>query len=130
MSYELTGKIIDIQPTKQVSDRFRKREFVVEKTEAGSTSTFVDYIKFQLTQDRCDLINDGMLGTVVTVSFRIRGNRWERDGMVNYFTNLDAWKIEAGRQEASYSQEPQNNSYDNIPDYISTTEEESDDLPF
>jgi len=30
----------------------------------------------------------------VKVTFNIKGNRWEREGKVNYFTNLDAWKIE------------------------------------
>ncbi|MBG0860654.1 MAG: DUF3127 domain-containing protein, partial [Bacteroidales bacterium] len=35
MSFEITGKIIDISPVNQVSDKFRKREFVIEKKEAG-----------------------------------------------------------------------------------------------
>lgn len=94
MAFEITGKIIDILPVNQVSDKFRKREFVVERKETGGSSLFVDYIKFQLLQDKCDLINDSFMNEEVRVSFNIKGNRWERDGRVNYFTNLDAWKIE------------------------------------
>ena len=35
MAFEITGKIIDISPVNQVSDKFKKREFVIEKKETG-----------------------------------------------------------------------------------------------
>ena len=94
MAFEITGKIIDILPVNQVSDKFRKREFVIERKETGGTALFIDYIKFQLVQDKCDLINESFMNEEVKVTFNIKGNKWERDGRVNYFTNLDAWKIE------------------------------------
>ncbi|MDY0099009.1 MAG: DUF3127 domain-containing protein [Bacteroidales bacterium] len=94
MAFEIAGKVVDIFPVNQVSDKFRKREFVIEKKDAAGGAVFVDYIKFQLVQDKCDLINESFLSEEVRVSFNIKGNRWERDGKVNYFTNLDAWKIE------------------------------------
>ncbi len=94
MAFEITGKIIDILPVNQVSDKFRKREFVIERKETGGSALFIDYIKFQLLQDKCDLINESFMNEEVKVTFNIKGNRWERDGRVNYFTNLDAWKIE------------------------------------
>jgi hypothetical protein len=94
MAFEITGKIIDILPVNQVSDKFRKREFVVEKKESGGAAVFVDYIKFQLIQDKCDLINESFLNEEVKIWFNLKGNKWERDGKINYFTNLDAWKIE------------------------------------
>jgi hypothetical protein len=61
MAFEITGKVIDILPAIQVSDKFKKREFVIEKKDTGGSGVFIDYIKFQLTQDRCDLINDSFL---------------------------------------------------------------------
>lgn len=94
MAFEITGKIIDISPVNQISDKFRKREFVIERKETGGSALFIDYIKFQLIQDKCDLINESFMNEEVRILFNIRGNRWERDGRVNYFTNLDAWKIE------------------------------------
>lgn len=94
MSFEITGKVIDILPVNQVSDKFRKREFVIEKKEAGGAGVFIDYIKFQLLQEKCDLINESFMNEEVKVTFNIKGNKWEREGRVNYFTNLDAWKIE------------------------------------
>ena len=94
MAFEITGKVIDILPVNQVSDKFRKREFVIERKETGGTALFIDYIKFQLLQDKCELINESFMNEEVKVTFNIKGNRWEREGKVNYFTNLDAWKIE------------------------------------
>ena len=94
MAFEITGKVIDILPVNQVSDKFRKREFVIERKETGGTALFIDYIKFQLLQDKCELINESFMNEEVKITFNIKGNRWEREGKVNYFTNLDAWKIE------------------------------------
>jgi len=94
MAFEITGKVIDILPVNQVSDKFRKREFVIERKETGGTAVFIDYIKFQLVQDKCDLINESFMNDDVKVTFNIKGNKWEKEGKINYFTNLDAWKIE------------------------------------
>ena len=100
MSFELTGKLIEKYDTIQVSDRFRKREFVIMISSERSGMEFTDYAKFQLTQDRCDLIDRYNLHDEIRVSFDISGNKWEKDGKVTYFTNLRAWKIEpAGQQE-------------------------------
>ena len=94
MAFEISGRIIDILPVNQVSDKFRKREFVIEKKESGGTAVFTEYIKFQLVQDKCELINESFLNEDVKIWFNVKGNKWERDGRIYYFTNLDAWKIE------------------------------------
>ncbi len=98
MSFEITGKIINIMNEVKVSDRFRKQEFVIEKSENTGGYEFTDFIKFQLTQDRTSLIGSFAVGDVVKVGFNIRGNKWEKDGKVNYFNNLDAWKIQKADQ--------------------------------
>lgn len=138
MAFELTGKVIDIQPVQQVSEKFRKREFVIEKQENSSTAIFVDYVKFQLVQDKCDLINDSFMNTEVKVSFNIKGNKWERDGKVNYFTNLDAWRIEKVDQAATTPQSMPStpntisNDTNDLPPYVNTGDDIMDDdqLPF
>ncbi|HKL07185.1 MAG TPA: DUF3127 domain-containing protein, partial [Bacteroidales bacterium] len=94
MSFEISGKLIEKFDTVKVSDRFKKREFVIEKTESNGGMEFTDHIKFQLTQDRCNLIDAMNLNDDIKVHFNIRGNKWEKDGKVSYFTNLDAWRIE------------------------------------
>jgi len=128
MAFEISGKIIEKYNTIQVSDRFKKREFVIEKTESNGGMEFTDHIKFQLTQDRCNLIENIEVNDDVKVSFNIRGNKWEKDGKVNYFTNLDAWRIEKA-QDLGQSNFPGGDTpppeMDSMP-----PEDDSDDLPF
>ncbi len=127
MAFEITGKVIDIAPVNQVSDKFKKREFVIERKETGGSTVFIDYIKFQLLQDRCDLINESYMNEEVKVTFNIKGNKWERDGKVNYFTNLDAWKLERVQRSdaAADNPAPSRQFEDAAPDVT-----ELDDLPF
>jgi len=125
MAFEITGKVIDIMPVNQVSDKFRKREFVIEKKETGGAAVFIDYIKFQLVQDKCDLINESFINEEVKIWFNLKGNKWERDGKVNYFTNLDAWKIEKASEPGMDQSIPQS-SLEDIPPEI----DELSDLPF
>jgi hypothetical protein len=125
MAFEITGKVIDILPVNQVSDKFRKREFVIEKKETGGSAVFVDYIKFQLVQDKCDLINESFLNEEVRIWFNLKGNKWERDGKTNYFTNLDAWKIEKA-SEPGRDQNIPLSTLEDVPPEI----DELSDLPF
>jgi hypothetical protein len=130
MSFELSGKLIEKMDTQQVSDAFKKREFVVETTEEGGGRVFTEQIKFQLLQDKCDLIDSLNINEQVKVSFNIKGRRWEKNGNVNYFTNLDAWRVEAVGQQAPAANTPpppDPSSY-NMADLSS--DEEDDDLPF
>ena len=90
MSFEIEGTISEIYPEQQVSQSFKKREFVLEHTERNYT----EHIKFQLTQDKCNILNNLNTNDQVKVHFNIRGRRWEKDGNISYFTNLEAWRIE------------------------------------
>lgn len=126
MPFEISGKVIEISPVNQVSEKFRKREFVIEKKENSNSGLFIDYIKFQLTQDRCDIINESFMNEEVKVIFNIKGNRWERDGKVNYFTNLDAWKIERAPSQGSQQAAPPPQRFEEASQDIT----EIDDLPF
>lgn len=126
MAFEITGRIIEILPINQVSDKFRKREFVIEKKETGGGAIFVDYIKFQLVQDKCELVNESFLNDEVKVWFSLRGNKWERDGRVNYFTNLDAWKIERISGDSGVQSSPLSGTIEDIPPDI----DDLSDLPF
>ncbi len=126
MAFEITGKVIDISPVNQVSDKFKKREFVIEKKETGGAAVFIDYIKFQLIQDKCELINESYLNEEVKIWFNLKGNKWERDGKINYFTNLDAWKIEKTSQAVREQNIPSHTTLEDIP----PENDELSDLPF
>ena len=93
MNYEMTGNIIVKDDTQDISASFKKREFVIEVVNERN-SDWNDFIKFQLTQDRCTQLDTFNLGDAVKVSFNVRGRKWEKDGKVSYFSNLEAWRLE------------------------------------
>lgn len=94
MSFDITGKLIEKYDTTAVSDKFKKREFILETKESSGSFDFTEYIKFQLIMDKCSLLDSFQTGENMKVHFNLRGRKWEKDGKVSYFTNLDAWKLE------------------------------------
>jgi hypothetical protein len=93
MNFEISGNVIVKDDIQEISASFKKREFVIEVVNERN-SDWNDFIKFQLTQDRCNLMDPIQLGDKIKVSFNIRGRKWEKDGRVNYFSNLEAWRVE------------------------------------
>ena len=138
MSFELTGKLAVKYPTQQIKDTFKKREFVLETTEDVNGNIYTNFAKMQLVQNKCDYLDGFNEGDVVKVNFNIKGNKWERDGKVNYITNLDVWRIEKAEegQVSGGSYTPQNEnqpspSGSNAPsDFQNSSSETADDLPF
>lgn len=99
MGIETTGKLHTIYETKQVSERFSKREFVLELTD---NPKYPQLVLFQLTGDRCAQLDGFQAGDAVRLDFSLRGREWRSpSGEVKYFNSLDVWKVEpasAGRQ--------------------------------
>jgi single-strand DNA-binding protein len=91
MAYDVTGRLHEIFDEQQVSDKFRKREFVLEVQDGQ----YPQQIKFQLTQDKTSLIDPYKLGDDVKVTFDLRGRGFNKNGQMLYFTNLEAWRVEA-----------------------------------
>jgi single-strand DNA-binding protein len=88
---ELKGRLTEDFGTVQVSDKFQKREFVIEVP-----GQYPDFIKCELKQDKTNLLDGILPGTELTVLYNIRGRKWEKDGKVSYFVSIEAWKIVAG----------------------------------
>ncbi len=91
MAYDVTGRLHEIFDEQQVSDKFRKREFVLEVQDGQ----YPQQIKFQLTQDKTSLIDPYKMGDEVKVTFDLRGRGFNKNGQMLYFTNLEAWRIES-----------------------------------
>jgi hypothetical protein len=127
MGYEATGKLVAVFETIQRSEKFKTREFVIETTEEIKDRIINNFVKFQLVQDRTSLIDRFSIGDQVKVLFNIKGSRWEKNGQVNYISNLDAWRIE------SVSLHPASTSTDSMSAFRSDmppSAEGVDDLPF
>ena len=106
MNFEISGALILKEDVVEISSSFRKREFVIEVINERNND-WNDFIKFQLTQDKCSLLDQFKLGDDLKVGFNIRGRKWEKDGKVNYFSNLEAWRLEAaGSQTQGFTPPP------------------------
>ena len=90
-NFKITGTIHEILDEQRFSEKFSKRDFVLE-IEDGA---YKQYAKFQLVNDRMDLLHKHTVGDKVTVSFNLRGRPYEKSGNTVYFTNLEAWRIES-----------------------------------
>ena len=88
---EIKGKIKNISETVQISERFRKREFVVEY---ASNPDYPQPLQFEMVQDRCELLDSFEVGQEVEIFFDLRGREWTNpEGQVKYFNRLQAWKL-------------------------------------
>lgn len=100
----IQGKLIEIYDTKQVTDNFKKREFVIEYAE---NAQYPQYVKFELAQNNCDFLDGFSKGDFIDVHFDITGRPWtNKEGVKSYFTSLKAWKIQKAEKSGSDDQEP------------------------
>jgi len=91
---KVTGTVYKVFETVQVSDSFKKREFVIE-----TDDKYPQLVKLELTQDNCSKADGLKEGQAVQVSFNIRGREWTSPkNEVKYFNTLQAWRIETLQQ--------------------------------
>ncbi len=119
MAFQVDGKLHKIFDTEQKSEKFRAREFVIEVNDGK----YPQMVKFQLTQDKCEAIDEHSEGQQITVHFDLRGREWND----KYFTNLNAWRIESA--EAGTSAAPPQSDAD-YPGMNAVQDEFADDIPF
>ena len=129
MSYELTGKLLEKFEPVQRTETFKVREFVVEKSEDVNGKLITNYIKFQCVQDRTNIVDRVNKGDEIKVYFNIRGSKWEKDGRVSYFSNLDAWRIEQISQ-SNKNTAAEDGHLEPLDTFSATSSEAVDDLPF
>lgn len=91
---ELIGRLVEKMDVIVVSDRFRRRDFVIEIINQRNPQ-YNDLILFQLTNDNCERIDNIQIGEEIQVTFDIRGRKWTSpEGRVSYFNTLSAWRVD------------------------------------
>jgi len=132
MSYELSGKLVAKYDEVQRTATFKTREFVVEKSDDIGGRTVTNYVKFQSVQDKTSIVDRVNVGDEIKVHFNIKGSKWEKDGKVNYITNLDAWRIEQVLQPGAGENKPMidNDYMEPLDTFSATSPDAVDDLPF
>lgn len=124
MSLQAKGVLHAKFDTQDVSASYKKREFVLMIAE---NPQYPQYVSFQLSQEKCVLIDSYQLGSMVEVHFNLRGRAWTNpQGETKYFNTIEAWKLNiVGAESASA---PSAVTAPVITDLAK--ESDSDDLPF
>lgn len=127
---DFTGILKMKGATTQVKDTFKKRELVI----TDEQSQYPQQILFELTQDKCSILDQYDEGDELKVYFNLRGREWkDREGKVRYFNSLHAWKIELVKK-GDGSKVQNNNSFENDvapgETFTESGKNINDDLPF
>lgn len=118
---EISGTIKEVFATQTISDKFKKREFVL--TTDGSTP-YPNHLLIQVTNAKCDLLNSYSSGDEVTVSINLRGRLYENPTKgTQYFNSIEAWAIKGvsqftpkpNAQAENHALINNNNDMDNLP---------------
>jgi hypothetical protein len=136
-----SGILKRVGTEKQVTATFKNRTFDIETIAEKYPQT----LRFELSQDSCDIIDAYGIGEEIEVTFNLRGKSWQKtpEDDVLVFHTLAAWKIQrpGTSQGQGTAQEyappstnsgprefPQANQTNSFAD--SPKEEEHNDLPF
>lgn len=87
MEFKLKGKLKVKGELKQVSDKFRVMDFVIETPD----EKFPQSIQFQVMNDRIQEMDKYSIGEELEVTFDIRGREYNG----KYYNSLNAYKIES-----------------------------------
>lgn len=134
MRYELKGTLKVVKDEQVISDRFKKREFVVMIDEE---SQFPQPILCQFTQDRCSNLDGFTSGEQVKVDFYLKGREWSSpSGEIKYFISADAWsisKLDASAENKAVAPPADSSEVPPPPPpspFNDATDNAEDDLPF
>lgn len=121
----IAGKILEIFDAQQISDSFKKREFVIEYSE---NPQYPELLKFELIQDKCSLLDSYNKGDQVDVHFNLKGRKWSKDGKDMYFNTLQAWRLESVSDNQGAPADPAADA-PSEPEWLSDSND-GGDLPF
>lgn len=126
---EVTGQLKLKGDTQKVSEKFQKRDFVLS---TDLNTPYPQHVSFQITQDKCSLIDQFNEGDELKVQFNLRGREWNGPQGVKYFNTLEAWRVEkVGATSSSTNSQPQASMNENTSAPVfNSSISDADDLPF
>ena len=103
----IKGKLVEIFDTVQITETFKKREFIIQD---NRNPEYPEFVKVELIQDKVSLLDDLKVGDEINVLINIKGRKWEdKEGNIKYFNSIQGWKIETENEDIN-----QENSEDEI----------------
>ncbi len=110
---ELIAKILRIEKTEQISDKFKKRRLIIEHSK---NITYPQILEFTLTQNNIALADKLNPGDEVKLLFELKGKEFiDKSGINRVFNSLDVWRIDVIKQSLDFveiSSDDTENTYD------------------
>lgn len=91
-AFTLNGKIIEISDEKIISEKFKKREFILKH---APNPDYPDFLKIEVVQNKTDLLDKYKVGENVVVDINLKGKKWEKGTESGYFNSIQAWRIQS-----------------------------------
>ncbi len=109
---EIKGKVHEIGEIQAISDKFKKREIILEYAE---NPTYPEFIKIEVHNDKCDKLDELRAGDEITAHINLRGRAWtDKANKQSYFNSIQMWKFDIHKTVAA----------------AVNVEDQEDDLPF
>ena len=125
----IQGKVIMIGDVKEISDKFRKRDIVIEH---GDNPQYLQNCIFEAHQDKVSILDDVKVGDNVSLEFNLQGRKWTNpQGEIIYFNTLAVWKIESTSTGDSTPTRDANDATAKDPEWMGVEQTgDETDLPF
>lgn len=141
--YKIEGTIRVVGSEQIVSEKFRKREIVLEVPDGK----FYQHVKLEFVQNNCSVLEGFASGESVEIHFYVKGREWiDRNGNAQYFNTLQGFNIRRAGETPAPSPQGMNpgrlpsnpldikgrvgNIESNFQQDAINEMEEDDDLPF
>lgn len=126
--FKVSGILSYIGDTEYINETFTKRMVTLDvEVKKKDNTSFTNQIAFQLANATAPMVDNFKVGDVVEISFSLKSNRSEKDGVVRFFTNANAYSIKQGWT----AKPPQQQAIEPPKDEpLFPDEPENDDLPF
>lgn len=115
---EIVVKVLRIEKTEQVSEKFKKRRLIAEYAKNAS---YPQVLEFTLIQNNVGLADTLNQGDEVNLFFDLKGKEFvDKTGVNRVFNTLEVWRLEVTKQStdfaaSSISQESEKKYDDNEP---------------
>lgn len=108
MKFELNGTLHDVTPTQQITDKFKKRDFILEIPNGNYT----DHIKCELTQDSCSKLDNARIGNQIYAKCAVKGRLYKRkDGTQGQMNSIVAYDVQIVQNKSEFSLSQMDNPF-------------------
>ena len=99
LSLELNGTLHEVYPTQQITDKFSKRDFILEIPNGN----YLQHIKCEATGKTCGSLDGVRIGSQIQAKCDLRGRIYQKkDGTKGQMNSIVAWDIKA--EQAEYNE--------------------------